>query len=456
MVIVAMSVDKRRTRTLKDYPLKNTGPVIYWMGREQRASDNWALLYAQELALNLKRPLVVIFTLAPGFLDATLRQYSFMLDGLKETSISLEKKNISFSLLVGDPPAKAALFINKTNACSVVTDFEPLKIKEAWKKKVAKNISVAMFEVDARNIVPCFFVSPKQEFGAYTLRPKINRILLEFATPYPPLKKHPYKYSGAKKGDPFAKAAASLKIDESVKPVNWVEAGESAAKRTMKYFIKEKLARYPDEKNDASKNALSYLSPYLHFGQISSLTVFNEVKKSYTPQYAKDAFLEELVVRRELADNFCLYNKNYDSFDGLPDWAKKTLVKHKADKREYLYSLKELEYAKTHDALWNAAQLEMVNKGKMHGYLRMYWGKKILEWSKSPEDAIKIAIYLNDRYELDGRDTNGYAGIMWAIGGLHDRAWGERDIFGKVRFMSYNSQIKKFNFKEYIKNVPIS
>ena len=166
--------------------------------------------------------------------------------------------------------------------------------------------------------------------------------------------------------------------------------------------------------------------------------------------------MEELVVRRELADNFCLYNKNYDSFDGLPDWAKKTLVKHKADKREYLYSLKELEYAKTHDALWNAAQLEMVNKGKMHGYLRMYWGKKILEWSKSPEDAIKIAIYLNDRYELDGRDTNGYAGIMWAIGGLHDRAWGERDIFGKVRFMSYNSQIKKFNFKEYIKNVPIS
>lgn len=168
---------------------------------------------------------------------------------------------------------------------------------------------------------------------------------------------------------------------------------------------------------------------------------------------AKRAFLEELIIRRELSDNFCFYNEDYDNFKGFPEWAKKTLQKHKNDKREYLYSAIEFERALTHDELWNAAQMEIVRKGKMHGYMRMYWAKKILEWSESPEKAMEIAIYLNDRYGLDGRDPNGYTGIAWSIGGVHDRAWNERKIFGKIRYMSHGGCKSKFDVEKYIEQI---
>ncbi len=169
--------------------------------------------------------------------------------------------------------------------------------------------------------------------------------------------------------------------------------------------------------------------------------------------HIKDAFLEELIIRRELSDNFCFYNPRYDSFDGFPEWARKTLNEHRKDRRPYLYSLEQFETAQTHDKLWNAAQTEMVKRGKMHGYMRMYWAKKILEWTPSPEVAMEVAIHLNNRYELDGRDPNGYAGIAWSIGGVHDRAWNERNIFGKIRYMSYNGCKSKFNIEGYVEHV---
>jgi deoxyribodipyrimidine photo-lyase len=235
-----------------------------------------------------------------------------------------------------------------------------------------------------------------------------------------------------------------------VKPVDWIKAGEIEANLAMDRFLREKLQFYHLQNNDPNKDNVSNLSPYLHFGQISAQRIISEVHACYTLKEAKEAFIEELFVRKELSDNYCHYCEDYDNSNGFPDWAKKTLAEHISDKREYIYSPEEFELAKTHDDLWNAAQKQMVKSGKMHGYMRMYWAKKILEWSESAESAMQIAIYLNDKYELDGRDPNGYTGIAWSIGGVHDRAWGERYIFGKVRYMNYNGCKSKFDVKEYI------
>jgi deoxyribodipyrimidine photo-lyase len=215
--------------------------------------------------------------------------------------------------------------------------------------------------------------------------------------------------------------------------------------------LDNKLSDYADGRNDPAREGQSSLSPYLHFGQIAAQRVALDVEDAPAGQKAKEAFLEELIIRRELADNFCYYNPYYDAFAGFPQWARKTLDEHRDDFREYLYTLAQFEQAQTHDNLWNAAQREMVKTGKMHGYLRMYWAKKILEWTPSPEKALEVAIYLNDRYELDGRDPNGYTGIAWSLGGVHDRAWGERKVFGKIRYMSYNGCKSKFDVAAYIK-----
>ncbi|MBP1734596.1 MAG: Deoxyribodipyrimidine photo-lyase photolyase (Photoreactivating enzyme), partial [Deltaproteobacteria bacterium] len=240
-------------------------------------------------------------------------------------------------------------------------------------------------------------------------------------------------------------------IDRKMLGLRCLEPGEKAAQSVLKRFIEGKLGRYDSDRNDPNKDGQSGLSPFLHFGHISAQRIALEVMKENAAGESRDAFLEELIIRRELSDNFCFYNDQYDSVGGFPEWAKKTLNQHGKDKRPYLYSLEDFEGAKTHDDLWNAAQIEMVKRGKMHGYMRMYWAKKILEWTQSPEEAMNIAIYLNNRYELDGRDPNGYAGIAWSIGGVHDRAWNERNVFGKIRYMSYNGCRSKFNTDSYIK-----
>jgi deoxyribodipyrimidine photo-lyase len=235
-----------------------------------------------------------------------------------------------------------------------------------------------------------------------------------------------------------------------VAEIEWIKPGEKEGKMTLKNFIKTRLSDYDKDRNDPNRDAQSDLSPYLHFGQISAQRVALEVLKDSKEDQNRDAFLEELIVRRELADNYCFYNPDYDKFQGFPDWAKKTLHEHRKDKREYNYPNEQFEEGKTQDALWNAAQIQMVKTGKMHGYMRMYWAKKILEWTESPEQAQKIAIDLNDKYELDGRDPNGYTGIAWSIGGVHDRAWFKRPIFGKIRFMSAKGASSKFDVKAYI------
>jgi len=218
----------------------------------------------------------------------------------------------------------------------------------------------------------------------------------------------------------------------------------------LEQFINTKLNGYHDRRNNPNEDGQSNLSPYLHFGQLSAQYAALAVRNSDGPTADKEAFLEELIVRRELADNFCYYNTNYDSYKGFPDWAKQSLLEHAQDKREYLYTKEELETGQTHDEIWNKAQTDMVQKGKMHGYMRMYWAKKILEWTRTPELAMEIAVYLNDTYELDGRDPNGYVGCAWSIGGVHDRAWFERPIFGKIRYMNANGLKRKFDVEAYL------
>jgi len=438
-----------RVRLLKSGG-KTEGPVCYWMSRDQRAQDNWALLFAQKLARQNQVPLGVVFCLTPEFLGATLRHYAFMLQGLEETAGNFARKNIPFFLLFGEPQKILPIFLKKVQAGALIMDFDPLRIKRSWQKAVLKAVDLTCYEVDAHNIVPCWLASPKQEFGAYTLRPKLQRLLPGYLDSFPTLVRHPYSWRTFSPDIDWEKVRVRLNVDRSVGEINWLKPGSKEAKRVLRDFIKNRLAAYPAARNDPNQNGQSSLSPYLHFGQISAQRVALEAGQSSAPKAAKAAFLEELIVRRELSDNYCYYNPQYDTFAGLPIWATTTLNRHRADFREHLYSREEFESARTHDPLWNAAQRELLTRGKMHGYLRMYWAKKILEWSKSPESALATAIYLNDKYELDGRDPNGYAGIAWSIGGLHDRAWGERPIFGKIRYMSQAGCKKKFDIKAYI------
>ena len=426
--------------------------VIYWMSREQRVHDNPGLLYARELAEDYNSALVVVFTLSDNFLGAGLRQYDFMIRGLVDVTSALKHKNIPFILLKGDPIVQLSNYINSAQSGCVVVDFDPLRIKRSWQEGVVANTKAQFYEVDGHNIVPARYVSNKLEYAAYTLRPKIKRALQNFLIDHPDLKAMD-RSNFHDEGFVPDRILDSVELDRTVKPVEWLLPGTNEGMKVLTNFISTKLSRYAELRNDPNQFGTSDLSPYLHFGQISSGTIARQILKEYGQDENSEAFLEELIVRKELSDNFCHFNPDYDRPEGFHDWAKKTQREHARDEREFIYSLDQLEQGRTHDPLWNAAQLEMVRRGKMHGYLRMYWAKKILEWTKSPAEAMKAAIYLNDKYELDGRDPNGYAGIAWSIGGVHDRAWNERPVFGKIRYMNYNGAKRKFNVDNYISYV---
>jgi deoxyribodipyrimidine photo-lyase len=293
-----------------------------------------------------------------------------------------------------------------------------------------------LIQVESDVVVPVEETSPKEEYAAATIRSKIHKKPNHFLVP---LKENEPAITSLSMGiDSFdinhaEKAISKLRIDRSVKKVSSFHGGTKEAQKHLEVFLEAKLDRFPELRNDPTLDYLSHMSPYLHFGQISLL--FIALKALETKSPGTEAFLEELIIRRELSMNFVFYNEQYDSYESVPEWAKKTLRAHQKDKRQYLYTFEELERAKTHDPYWNAAQREMVLKGKMHGYMRMYWGKKILEWSKTPGEAFRIALYLNNKYELDGRDPNGFTGVAWCFG-KHDRPWGERPIFGNVRYMN--------------------
>ncbi len=444
-------IQKERLKFLNDNPVLNRDYVIYWMQASQRVEYNHALQYAILKANSLKKPLVVYFGLTDNFPEANLRHYYFMLEGLKEVESGLRKLGGKFVIIKNDPEA-GAIKLSK-RACLVVADRGYLKIQRSWRDEAAKKIDCQLVEVESDCVVPVEVASTKEEFSAATIRPKINRCLEKYVTGLKtnrPARKSLDIKIGSLSLKNIDRLVRSLDIDKKVPSSGYFHGGTNEAKRHLNNFLKRKINHFNDLRNDPSVDYLSNMSPYLHFGQISPLYIALKVMRSRSK--ARSAYLEELIIRRELSLNYIYYNKNYDSFEGLPNWAKKTLYEHKGDKRNYAYSLPDLENAKTHDVAWNAAQREMVITGKMHGYMRMYWGKKILEWSQTPEDAFKRALYLNNKYELDGRDPNGFTGVAWCFG-KHDRAWGERKIFGKIRFMNEAGLRRKFDIDKYIKKV---
>jgi len=455
------------------------GPVVYWMNRDGRVHDNWALLYAQERARELKVPLVVMYNLEIGFGGGGLRQHDFKVRGIREVSEDLRKLNIPFYLLIHQKKNKDEKgqgkemhdWLDSIDAGLLVTDFFPLRHPRAWADYLRKNIEIPMYGVDAHNIVPTWVTSDKQEFAARTMRPKLHRLLPEYLTNFPKMRKmKPDNMSAIDNQDiNWEDLLTGQKFSYDVSTVDWINPGYTAGMSQLKVFIQKRFDVYADERNNGLVRGQSDLSPYLHYGQIAPQRVAWQVvqhvdvpiekilsadRNGAASKNSAAAFLEELIIRRELSDNYCFYNSDYDNTKGFHEWAQKTLNEHANDKREYIYTFKAFEDARTHDELWNAAQREMVTTGKMHGYMRMYWAKKILQWSRSIEEAYQTAITLNDRYSLDGRDPNGFVGVAWSIGGVHDRAWFERDVFGKIRYMAESGVQKRFSVKEYIAKFP--
>ena len=444
-------IQPERIKQLNVQPVADKKYVLYWMQQAQRSEYNHALEYAIEQANHMHKPVLVCFGLTDDFPEANERHYYFMLEGLKETHEALAARGIQMIVQHGSPQIIAAKLAQ--DACLLVTDRGYLRIQRQWRKYVAENAACAVVQVETDVIIPLETVSTKEEYAAATIRNKIHRRLKEFLTP---IRRNKVKHRSPQWKfkqfpiDDIEKAVHRLKIDHSVARVTEYHGGTSNAKKLLRRFIRNKLDSFAGDRNDPSKAILSSMSPYLHFGQISALYIARQVNTSQSK--GVEAYLEELVVRRELSMNYVFYNPHYDRFKGLPDWAQKTLKQHTRDRRKNTYSLKQLENATTHDPYWNAAQQEMVRTGKMHGYMRMYWGKKIIEWTSTPEEAYRRALYLNNKYELDGRDPNGFTGVAWCFG-KHDRPWPERKIFGKVRYMTADGLKRKFDIEKYVEQI---
>jgi deoxyribodipyrimidine photo-lyase len=420
------------------------------MNRDCRVQDNWALLRAQELALVHGQPLAVTYSIPDSPPHDNDRQYRFVLQGLEEVSDELKALNIPLIVLRGDVVDEVAALVRRTQASVLVTDFSPLRPDRQTVAELTTRLVMTFEQVDTHNIVPCWVASDKQEWAARTIRPKIQKHLPHFLTEFPKPVRHPHDWAGERQNSDLI--ADLHRMPQSLPTPSFVP-GAAAAHRQLDAFLRKRLSRYADKRNNPTVEAQSDLSPYLHSGQLAPQRAALAAQRFDRDIHAQEAFLEELIVRRELADNFCNYNARYDSFDGFPDWAKKTLNEHRGDPRPHIVSPNRLEAADTHDPLWNATQKQAILTGKIHGYMRMYWAKKILEWSVAPEQALETALYLNDKYGIDGIDPNGYVGVAWSIGGVHDRPWFERDIFGKIRYMSYDGCARKFDVRAYIQSV---
>lgn len=446
-----------RARLRNDRPVDPSGgAVVYWMQRAQRGTDNPALDTAIGAANELKKPLAVFLGLVPFYPNANERHYAFLIDGLADAARQVEKRGAAF-VFRPYPRHSLVRFCGEVKAALVIGDENPMREPERWRQAAGDLLEVPLVTVDADVIVPTSLF-PKEEYAARTIRPKVHKVLDRYLVRgKEPRVRVPFPASRRPKSEPIDKAELlrKLPLDRSATPVEGVRGGAREGTRLLKRFVEKRLAGYDTARNrPENPEGTSGLSAYIHFGHLGPRQVALAVKGARASKASREGFLEQLIVRRELAINFVARNPDYDSVDGFHDWARRTLRKHEGDKREHLYVAEQLETGETHDPLWNAAQMEMVLTGFMHGYLRMYWAKKILEWTRTPEEAMEVAIRLNDRYELDGRDPNGYAGIAWAIGGKHDRPWGpERPIFGLIRFMSFASTSRKFGSRAYMERI---
>lgn len=448
---VIMSIAEERIKTLNANDIQNGDYVLYWMQASQRTEYNHALEYAIVQANTLKKPLVVLFGLTNHFPEANERHYYFMLEGLAEVYHALENRGIRF-VVKNQSPELAAVEMAK-NADMVIVDRGYLGIQRKWRKYVAKNVACPVIQVESDVIVPLEEASFKDEFSAGTFRHKILRKLPQYLEPVkeatPVLSSLHLQFDTFSIAD-VKLAISRLEIDRTIRHVSFFKGGASEARKHLNRFLEFRLDQFAELRKDPTVDYGSNMSPYIHFGQISPLYIALQVIERKSA--SEEAFLDQLIVRRELGINYVYYNLNYDSIAGLPRWAQETLKVHENDEREYIYNPQTLENAETHDPYWNAAQKEMLFAGKMHGHMRMYWGKKILEWSETVEEALALALYLNNKYELDGRDPNSYSGVAWCFG-KHDRAWEERPIFGKVRYMNAKGLQRKFDIDLYVKRM---
>jgi deoxyribodipyrimidine photo-lyase len=448
--IASLSNDLRVTIRRSGDPDPEGRCVVYWMQRAQRGIDNPALDVAVEAANALHKPVVVFFAPVPFYPNANLRHYRFLNEGIPDIASDLANRNIGF-VLRRYPEHSLPKFCDEVKPALVIGDENPMREPERWRQKAAGKLKVPLWTVDADVIVPSRLMQ-RAQYAAHTIRPRLQAVLNNYliasrnAAAHVSWKK-PVRLASL---DPEFAITRGWGIDRSVLPVpNW-RGGRGEAMRLLHDFVQHKLNGYGTQRNKPEVSHTSRLSPYLHFGHISPITVALAVQEADAPRADKEAFLNQIVTWRELAVNLVRFNPQYDNFECAEPWAHRTLAKHAKDRRPIFYTERQLENAETHDQLWNAAQMQMVNAGWMHNYMRMFWAKKILEWSRTPAEAHQIAVRLNDKYELDGRDPNGHAGIAWAIVGKFDRPWFDRPIFGQIRYMSGESTGRKFDSKRYI------
>lgn len=444
----------------------NGSSVVYVMARDQRVQDNYALAAAQLLAIEHEVPLYVFFNLR-AVSGRSREHYEFMLAGLEEVSKSLAALDIPFVLREGDAATNILSFAEEVSAGAILFDMSPLTGPRRIAKNVATKFKGLVQLVDTHNVIPLWIASDKKEFAAHTMRGKVHKYLENYIKEPVQVAKHktpgqqPETMSFADARE-FIQAIPACGITIDATP------GKAAALAHLQTFLTERLETYALARNDIANDQQSGLSPYLHYGHISSLRValelikttdrrpllFEEVKlaghgEEPSAYDGMNALLEEMIVRKELADNFCWYADSYRDLTAGPDWAQKSLKEHAADRREHIYTREQWEHAQIHDQSWNAAQNQLRKTGKIHGYMRMYWAKKMLEWSETPEKGLEDCIYLNDKYSIDGGDPNGYVGILWSFVGLHDRPWFERDVFGKIRYMNEGGLMRKYNVAKY-------
>jgi deoxyribodipyrimidine photo-lyase len=453
-----MTIRAEQVRALNEAPPRDDGDyVLYWMQQSQREAHNPALEWAIGEANDRGLPVVVAFGLADGrhgFPEANARHYAFLLEGMAEVAQALEERGIAFVMRAGQPDALALELAER--AALVVCDRGYLTIQRRWRERVAEGAKVAVVQIEGDVVVPVETASPKHESAARTLRPKLHKLWDEYLQPLRRTRpKHPAEGLALPKGlDPSRpeKVLASLSVDASVGPVRRFRGGTSAAEERLRAILSGPIDRYEAERNRPEAGVSTHLSPYLHFGQISPVAAALAVREAKRGGAAdKAALLEELIVRRELAMNHVFYQPAYDTYEAVPEWARKTLHAHAEDERPHLYTRAELEEGRTHEPYWNAAMREMRETGYMHNQLRMYWGKKVLHWSKTPEAAYETLLSINNKWFIDGRDANSFTNVAWVFG-LHDRPWANRPIFGTVRYQSENS-LRKFDAKAYVREV---
>jgi deoxyribodipyrimidine photo-lyase len=449
-----MLVEKNRIEKINEAELKKKEFVAYWMQSSQRLEYNQALGYAVERANQLNQPLLIFFLVNSNYPEAEYGHYKFMFEGLKEIKKSLSKLDINFYLI--DYQQLEDIKKITESASLVVSEKVYLKHLRRWKEKAAEMLTIPFYLVESNLVCPIEEVSKKEEYAAYTIRKKINKIRANYLREYQRQKiKNKSEIEVKNKDlnfvDDLDIYLEKMDFAQKCSCSNYFKGGYQEARKKLDNFIQNCLSEYDEKRNIPHLNYQSDLSPYLHFGQISAQEAALAALNSKADA---DPFLEELIVRRELAFNFVYYNQNYDGSlkEILSDWAYESLMEHKTDEREYLYDYQDFREAKTHDKYWNAAQKEMMITGKMHNYMRMYWGKKILEWTSDPEKAYQWALKLNNKYSLDGRDPNSYAGVGWVFS-KHDRAWKERKIFGKVRYMNASGLERKFDMEKYLDKI---